>query len=74
MKKLLFAISIFAILFAGCKKDDPEPTPEPSQELSGDITSDVTLDDFNEYKLAGTLSVKDGGILRIPAGTTIKGQ
>ncbi len=72
MKKLLFAISIFAILFAGCKKDDPEPTPEPSQELSGDITSDVTLDDFNEYKLAGTLSVKDGGILRIPAGTTIK--
>ncbi len=73
MKKLLFALSIVAILFAGCKKNDvPETTPVTTQELKGDITSDVTLSDFNEYNLTGTLSVKAGATLTIPAGTTIK--
>lgn len=73
MKKLLFALSIVAILFAGCTKNDvPETTPVTTQDLKGDITSDVTLGDFNEYNLTGTLSVKAGATLTIPAGTTIK--
>ncbi len=73
MKKLLFALSIVAILFAGCDKDDPEPpTPEPTDELNGAIESDVTLDPSVAYRLTGTVSVKSGATLTIPAGTTIK--
>lgn len=74
MKKLLFALAIASILFTGCdKNNDPEPTPPTiGEELQGEITEDITLDPMVTYKLVGTLSVKDGGILRIPAGTTIK--
>ncbi|WP_167616203.1 hypothetical protein [Maribellus sediminis] len=72
MKKLLFAFLIGSILFAGCKEDDPKPDPTVNEELSGDITSEVTLDASVTYKLVGTLSVKDGGVLNIPAGTTIE--
>lgn len=74
MKKLLFALTITTILFAGCSKDD-EPTPEPptiGEELEGDITGEIALDASVTYKLVGTLNIKDGGVLNIPAGTTIK--
>jgi len=75
MKKLLFALTIATILFAGCTKDD-EPTPEPTigEELQGDITEEITLDATVTYKLVGTLNIKDGGVLNIPAGTTIKAE
>ena len=72
MKKLLFAMSIATILFTGCKKDDPEPVPTIGEELKGDITTEITLDASVTYKLVGTLYVKDGGVLNIPAGTMIK--
>ncbi|MGQ8337749.1 hypothetical protein ACUNWD_14465 [Sunxiuqinia sp. A32] len=73
MKKLLFALSIFAVLFAGCTKDEEEgPSVIETNELAGDITVDTQLDASITYKLAGTLSVKSGATLTIPAGTTIK--
>ena len=75
MKKFLFALSIIAILFTGCNKDDDDPiVPTLGEELSGDITSDATLDAAVTYSLTGTLSVKNGATLTIPAGTTIKAK
>ncbi len=74
MKKLLFALSIFAIFFTSCDDDPtPEPDPTPSSELSGDVTEDLTLDPTVTYTLTGTYTVKAGATLTIPAGTTIKG-
>lgn len=73
MKKLLFALSIVALLFTGCSKDDDdEPKVYEGTELSGDITTDTELDASVTYTLNGTLSVKSGATLTIPAGTTIK--
>ena len=72
MKKLLFAFTILAILFTGCSDDNDDPVPTIGEELKGDITGEVTLDATVTYKLTGTLSVKDGGVLNIPAGTMIK--
>ncbi len=75
MKKLLFAFSIIAIIFTGCKDDKgDDPVQTIGEELSGDITGDVTLDASITYSLTGTLSIKDGGSLTIPAGTTIEAE
>ena len=73
MKNFLFALSFLAILLTGCDKGD-DPVPTLGEELSGDITSDATLDATVTYSLVGTLSVKDGATLTIPAGTTIKAK
>ena len=73
MKKFLFAFSIIAILFTACNKGE-DPIPTLSEELSGDITSDATLDASLTYSLVGTLRIKDGATLTIPAGTTIKAK
>ncbi|WP_321348335.1 hypothetical protein [uncultured Draconibacterium sp.] len=75
MKKLLFTLSILAVLFTACDDDEPTPNPDPtpSSELSGDVTEDVTLDATVTYTLTGTYTVKAGATLTIPAGTTIKG-
>ncbi|WP_299672155.1 hypothetical protein [uncultured Polaribacter sp.] len=43
-----------------------------SENLAGEVTSDVTLNANVEYLLTSSFVVKDGGKLRIPAGTTIK--
>ena len=72
MKKFLFVLSLIAIIFTGCKKDDDDPTQTVGQELSGDITGEATLDASVTYSLTGTLVVKDGAVLTIPAGTTIE--
>ncbi len=73
MKKILFSLTIVAMLFTACNDDDdPQPNPSIGDELKGDITTEVTLDASVTYSLTGTLSVKDGGVLNIPAGTMIK--
>ncbi|WP_211338048.1 hypothetical protein [Mangrovibacterium diazotrophicum] len=73
MKKLLFFLSIVTLIFAGCSDDEPSgPNVIEGSTLSGDITTDTELDASVEYTLNGTLSVKNGATLTIPAGTMIK--
>ena len=73
MKKLLLSIAIIAVLFSSCKKDDESgPNTITGTELTGDITGDTELDASVEYNLTGTLSIKAGATLTIPAGTMIK--
>lgn len=74
MKKLLFFLSIVTLIFAGCSDDDEPNGPDviEGSELTGDITTDTELDASVEYTLNGTLSVKNGATLTIPAGTMIK--
>ena len=74
MKKILFYLLVSSVLvFASC--DDPI-TPEKVEDknLSGSITEIRTLDATVEYLLVGPLLVEDGGVLNIPAGTTIKAK
>ena len=64
------------VMFTSCNKDDDDTTTTTttSESLSGAITEAITLDASVEYLLNGPLIVEDGGILNIPAGTTIKAK
>ncbi len=46
----------------------------PIVELAGDIAADTTLDSANHYAINGTVTVKDGVTLTIPAGTLLYGK
>lgn len=78
MKNLFYCmLTILALSISSCNDDDNIVTDGTGTELEtvnleGDISSDTTLVASIDYRLTGTLSVKDGGVLRIPAGTTIK--
>lgn len=75
MKKVLLSLAVVAMLFTACNEEDCNcPEPAKNDQLSGDISDNVTLDASIEYKLIGTLRVKDGGSLTIPAGTVIKAE
>ena len=74
MKKFLFSLSAAAILLTACNNDDDKITIEREGELKGNITADRTLNADTTYLLTGTLSVKEGAKLTIPAGTVIKGS
>jgi len=72
-------LTLLALSFSSCSDDDNIITDGSGTEtgivnLEGDIVSDTTLTATTDYRLTGTLSVKDGGVLRIPAGTTIKAE
>ena len=61
--------------------DDPQggdqgggEEPTETVELSGNVEGTMTLDANTEYLLTGTLTVPDGAVLEIPAGTIIKAQ
>lgn len=74
---LLGLMTILALLFAGCNKDEDEDPKDDSKSLNpsdwkGDITSNVTLDAATTYKLTGQIFVKENGKLTIPAGTKIE--
>nr|WP_321450122.1 hypothetical protein [uncultured Carboxylicivirga sp.] len=72
MKRVFFGLLAVMTLFTACDNtDDPAPGPK-TEGLSGDITTSTTLDASTTYNLTGTLSVKDGGELIIPAGTVIE--
>ena len=76
MKKILFYLFMStAIFFASCDKDDSdEPKPVEDKNLSGSIIGIKTLDAAVEYALIGPLIIEDGGVLNIPAGSTIKAK
>ena len=80
MKKIFFNFLMFAalltpVVLTSCSKDDNNGTdPVEDNKLSGSIKDTRTLDANVEYLLTGPLLVEEGGVLNIPAGTTIKAQ
>ncbi len=75
MKKVILSLAVVALMLSACTENDCNcPVQTPNDQLSGDISGDVSLDASIEYKLIGTLRVKDGGSLTIPAGTVIKAE
>jgi len=74
MKNLLYAFAVAALIFTACTKDEPTPAEVVDNVLKGNITADKTLDATVEYSLEGTLNVKSGATLTIPAGTVIKAK
>lgn len=70
-----------ATAFVACKKKEQQEEPTPStpagerlDTLRGEITSQVVLDSTKKYLLVGNVIVREGGVLRIPAGTVIFGD
>ena len=50
-------------------------TPAVAEEdIPTEITSDITLDASTQYYINGSVHVREGGVLRIPAGMTIKAR
>jgi hypothetical protein len=76
MKKILFYLLLSSTLILGAAScEDPiTPDKEEDKNLSGSITEVRTLDATVEYLLVGPLLVEEGGVLNIPAGTTIKAK
>jgi len=80
MKKLFLNLVMAAaflapVMLTSCDKDDNNgPGSTGQNHLSGTIIDAVTLDASKEYLLTGPLIVEDGGVLTIPAGTTIKAR
>jgi hypothetical protein len=80
MKKIFFNFLMFAalltpVVLTSCGEDDNNGTdPVEDNKLSGSIKDTRTLDANVEYLLTGPLLVEEGGVLNIPAGTTIKAQ
>jgi len=70
-------VAIFATLtLSACKKEKitPNDNPTNANELKGNIASERTLDASVDYQLTGPLVVEAGGVLNIPAGTTIRAK
>ncbi|NDV46301.1 hypothetical protein D0T49_04520 [Paludibacter sp. 221] len=82
MKKGKFFLRFFAVIilglpvvFASCDNgNEPEPEPTVENNLSGSVTNIKTLDASIAYLLDGPLIVEEGGVLNIPAGTSIKAK
>jgi hypothetical protein len=79
MKTQVWLVStvIGLTLEVGCKKKEEKPTPPPASEvevLEGELRTEKTLDPAKKYLLKGQYIVREGGILRIPAGTIIFGD
>lgn len=86
-KNLIGLLSIVAVSFTACKKNeggadafgnrstsaaDYSQSSLPVVAVSGDITSSVTWTAGNVYELSGIVTVRNGATLTIQAGTYIK--
>ena len=86
-KNLIGLLSIVAVSFTACKKNeggsasfnnrstsaaDYSQSSLPVVTVSGDITSSVTWTAGNVYELSGIVTVRNGATLTIQAGTYIK--
>lgn len=75
----LALVPLMLSTFVACEDDPtdpgPDPDPEPQEaELSGTITDERVLSADTTYTMEGMVTVEDGGVLRIPAGTVILGD
>lgn len=65
-------MAVVALSFTSCSDDGNGGGGDGDEvTLKGDVTSTVTLTANNTYYLDGEYIVKDGGVLRIEAGTKI---
>lgn len=71
---LLLATAMVLATATGCNKDNKKKEDPENLELKGEISGKRELKAGNDYKLEGSLIVKEGGELIIPAGTTIKAK
>jgi len=71
---LMAAALVIPFVLTSCDSDDDNGggTTTRDENLSGSITDLKTLDASVTYILDGPLLVEEGGVLTIPAGTTIK--
>ena len=82
--KHLIKLASIALLFAAtsttmisCSSDDDSSDTtivETQDELVGSIVGERTLDPSITYTITGPVIVEEGGVLNIPAGTTIKAK
>src|SRR5690625_830852 len=82
--KHLIKLASIALLFAAtsttmisCSSDDDSSDTtivETQDELVGSIAGERTLDPSITYTITGPVIVEEGGVLNIPAGTTIKAK
>ncbi len=80
MKKFILNLMVVAfavtIAFTSCnpveEEKDPIDVNIENGILLGNLKHEVTLNASKTYTLSGALIVENGGILNIPAGTTIK--
>lgn len=71
-KFAVLAMVVVALSFTSCSDDGNGGGGDGDEvTLKGDVTSTVTLTANNTYYLDGEYIVKDGGVLRIEAGTKI---
>jgi hypothetical protein len=71
MKKLVFSLSILAVLFTGCTTDDDEETIKPVEgELTGAITTNQTIA-LGNYTIKGIVTIENGVTVTFNAGSTI---
>jgi hypothetical protein len=74
----LASLMLGLTLMVSCKKKEKdEPTPQPTSQLEvleGELRTEKVLDAAKKYLLKGQYIVREGGVLRIPAGTVIYGD
>lgn len=78
MKTNFFKISLYALAsvmaFSSCKKIVDEPAATSNLvELTGELSTQ-TLDASKKYLIKGIVTVPEGAVLSIPAGTVLVGQ
>lgn len=74
MNVSLFAalMMVFSLSVVSCSDDDDDEQTQIDTQLVGSIKDVKTLDVDNQYTITGPVIIEDGGVLNIPAGTTIK--
>lgn len=71
------ALMFVAATLTSCNSDDDSgstPNGGSEDELVGSIDGNKTLDSSIAYTITGPVIVEEGGVLNIPAGTTIKAR
>ncbi|AIN73265.1 hypothetical protein O8E88_001414 [Flavobacterium psychrophilum] len=76
MKKLIFSLSIIALIFTGCSSNNDDPIAIPvaaapaSGTITGTIASNITYA-YGNYTLVGIVKINPGVTVTFDAGSTI---